>query len=196
MSTLTSNKNENRYALFHKDGLLDVFIGFGIFFAGLFLWTEMVWMAAIFVPIFLPAFQAARNRFLHPRLGNLDHDPRFQAQAQKILFSVTLLLGILLLAGVGMFFAFGEMSGPVNDWLRQYFLLVIGFIFAGVWVFAAALLKIVRFYLYAVFTLVSLGAAQITTLPFWLALSILGGLIALVGSLFLIRFVQQYPNLE
>jgi len=196
MFPLNSNKADRRMAANYNDGLIDILIGFAIFFAGLFLWSEMVWMVAIFIPIFLPAFQTARKRFLHPRTGNPDHDSQVLAQAQKTLFSVTLLLGILLLTGIGLFFVFGEMSGPVNDWVRQYFLLVIGFIFSGTWVFAAVLLKINRFYLYAIFTLATLITAQITMLPFWLALSILGGLITLVGLLLLIRFVQQYPDLE
>ena len=50
MSTMTSNKIDNRLSAYHQDGLLDLFIGFAILFAGLFLWTEMVWMAGIFIP--------------------------------------------------------------------------------------------------------------------------------------------------
>jgi len=196
MSARISNKIENRSILDPEDGLLDVFVGFGIFLAGLFMWTEMVWMVAIFVPILFPGMQAARKRFLQSRIGNLDHDPQLQARAQKILFIVTFLLGVLLLAAVGMFLAFEEISGPVNDWVRQYFLLLLGCVLAGVWALAAALLKIGRFYLYGVFTLVTFGAAQITTLQFWMALSILGGLIVLVGLLLLIRFVQQHPTLD
>ena len=142
MFTLTSNKNDNRVFSNHNDGLMDLFIGFAIFFAGLFLWTGMVWMAGIFIPVFLPSFQAARKRFLEPRIGELSHNSRQQAKNQKALLWVTLLLGGLFLAGIGMLFVFGEMSGPLNDWLRNYFLLVMGVIFASVWLFAAAMLKL------------------------------------------------------
>lgn len=195
MSTLTSNKIENRISTYHNDGLMDLFIGFAIFFAGLFLWTEMVWMAAIFIPVFLPSFQAARKRFLEPRIGKLPQSSQQQAQNQKALHWVTLLLGVLFLAGIGMFFAYGVMSGPLNDWLRNYFLLVIGAIFASVWLFAAAMLKINRFYLYGAFTFSTLAAAQFTLLPFWVALAILGGLIILVGTIILIRFMLQHPQM-
>jgi hypothetical protein len=195
MSIITSNKIDNQIVSYHKDGLLDLFIGFAIFFAGLFLWTEMVWMVGIFIPVLLPSFQAARKRFLEPRIGELPHNSQWQAQKQKALLWVTLLLGLLFLAGVGMFYAYGEMSGPLNDWLRPNFLLVLGVVFASVWFLAAAMLKINRFYLYAIFTFVILVLAQYTALPFWIALAILGGLIILSGTVFLIRFIQQHPIL-
>lgn len=196
MSTLTSNRAGIPLASYHKDGLMDIFIGLGILFAGLFLWTGMVWMAAIFVPIFLPSFQAARKRFVERRIGDLGVDSQQQAQSQKMMFSIILLLGVLMLAGVGMFFTFGLLSGPVSEWLRQYFLLAIGLIFAGVWIFAGAMLKINRFYLYAFLTFAALAIAQFTALPFWLGLIILGGAVALVGLLVLIRFLQQHPLVE
>jgi hypothetical protein len=193
MSTITSNKIDNRFASYHKDGLMDLFIGFGIFFAGLFLWVGMVWMAGIFIPVLLPSFQAARKRFLEPRIGKLPPSTEQQAQTQKVVLLTTLLLGVLFLAGIGMFYAYGELSGPLNDWLRPNFLLVLGIIFACVWLLAAAMLKVNRFYLYAAFTFVSLALAQFMALPFWIALTILGGLIILSGTIILIRFIREHP---
>ncbi len=193
MSTSKFKYTKNRIFLSHNDGLIDLFIGFAILFAGLFLWTEMVWMAGIFVPVLLPSFQAAQKRFLEPRIGELSQNYQQQVQSQKVVFSITLLLGVLLLGGVGMFFAFGFTTGPFNNWLRQYFLLIIGVIFSSVWLFAAAMQKINRFYLYAAFTFMALATAQFTALPFWIALVVLGGLIASVGLLILIRFIEQHP---
>ena len=193
MSATISNKIDKRIAAYHQDGLLDIFIGFAIFFAGLFLWTEMVWMAGIFIPVLMPSFQAARKRFLQPRIGDLPASSHQQAQAQKVLLLTSLLFGVLFLVGIGIFFAFGVMSGPLNDWLRNYFLLVIGIIFAGAWLFAAAMLKISRFYLYAIFTFAALAMAQYSVFQFWIALVILGGLIILSGAFILLRFLQQHP---
>ena len=147
MSTITSDKIDNQLTSYYKDGLMDIFIGLAIFFTGLFLWTEMVWMAGIFIPILLPSFQAARKRFLEPRIGKLPHHSQQQVQNQKIFLMIALLLGVLFLAGIGMFYAYGELSGPLNDWLRPNFLLVLGIIFSSVWLLAASMLKINRFYL-------------------------------------------------
>jgi hypothetical protein len=193
VSTLTTNKLNNRYVFYHKDGLMDLFIGLAIFFAGLFLWTEMVWMAGIFIPVFLPSLQTARKRFLQTRIGNLDRNPRQQAQTQNVLLYATLVLGGLLLALIGILFAFGFMSGLVNEWLRQYFLLMIGIIFTCMWIFAGAMLRIMRFYLYAAFTFGALSLAQLAVIPFWMSLTALGGLIGIVGLIVLIQFMIQHP---
>jgi len=184
---------DNRFLLYFNDGLIDIFIGMGIFFAGLFLWSEMVWMAAIFIPIFLPSFQSARNRFLKPRIGMVGHAPQFQAQGVKLLLYFALLLGVFVLAGVGMFLAFGVISGPVNDWIRNYFLLILGAVFGSVWVIAAMMLKVSRFYLHAFLTFISLVSVQFVGFPFWVALSLTGGLIIIIGLIVFIRFLQEYP---
>ena len=196
MSTLASKKIESRYITYQQDGLLDIFIGLGIAFAGLFLWAGLVWLVGIFVPVFTPTFQAARRRFVQTRIGYQDQNPRGQVQTQKLVFSITLLLGILFLAGIMMFLAYDMMSGAVNAWLRQHFLLVLGAIFGSVWVFAGTTLKNVRFYAYGAFTFAVLCAAQFGAVPFWLALTILGGIIVIVGLLMLFRFLRRYPAVE
>ncbi len=190
MSVQFSKESDKSISLYHKDGLLEIFIGLGVMFAGLFMLAEMVWLVAIFIPIFLPSFQAARKRFLQPGIGSLEHNSMPQAQTKKVFSSVTLLCVALLVAGIGMFFGFGVISGPVNDWLQQYFPLAIGVIFACAWIAAAAMLKSNRFYLYAAFTFATLGAAQFIPLPLWVTLTTLGGLISTVGLLTLIRFVR------
>ena len=109
---------------------------------------------------------------------------------------MTLLLGVLFLAGIGMFLAFEYMPGAVNVWLRQYFLLALCAIFGSVGVFAGTMLKIGRFHLYGALTFAALSAAQFTALPFWLSLTVLGGLITLVGLLILLRFLHENPVIE
>ena len=195
MVTMSRNK-EHRYAPYHKDGLVDIFIGLGIIFAGLFLWKDLVWLAAISIPVFWPSFQAARVRLLQSRIGKLEYNSQQEAQAQKFVFSATLVLGLLFLAGIGMFFAFDFMSGMLNDLLRRYFLVVLGMIFGSVWVLAGAMLKIARFHLHGVFTFAVLCIAQFAALPFWLALIAVGGLIMFSGFLILIRFLRENPKIE
>jgi len=193
MNKLISNDTNNTLLFYPGDGLLDIFIGLGILFAGLFLWTGLVWMVAIFIPTLLPSFQAARRNFLENRIGIQALDSHRQVPAQKLQLAMTMMFVVLLLVGIGMLFAFGFMSGSLNEWLRQYFLLAFGLIVAGVWLFAGAVLKLKRFYLYALFTFAALTTAQYTVLPFWLAMALLGGVITCVGLLVLIRFLQQHP---
>ena len=178
---------------YQEDGLVDIFIGLGIFCAGLFIRTELAWMVAIFVPTFLPAFQAARKRYLKPRMNESDHGTQQQVQSQKNVLFITFMLGLLLFAGLAMFYGFGMLTGPVNDWIRHYFLLILGGVFASVWGLAAIIMKQRRYFLHALATLVPMVVAHYTNLPFWMALSLIGGLILLVGLGVFIHFLQTNP---
>jgi hypothetical protein len=189
----TTSKTDSRHSLYHKDGLLDIFIGLGIFFAGLFLWTEMVWMVGIFVPVFLPSFQSARKRFFHRRQGIHYHDPQSHNQGQKVLFYMTLLIGFLVLAGVGFFYAFSFYNEAVKDWLHASLLMILGGLFASVWIFAAFELRLPRFHIYGIGTFLLLAVSQLTSLTFWMAFVILGGLIFFVGLVRFFKFLQENP---
>lgn len=195
MSTISARETNNPYASYYKDGLTDVFLGFALMFVGLFIWLDTVWMGAIFIPVFLPSFQAARKRFLAPRLGDLGAEPQVSAKNQKATLMLTLLLGLLMLAGVGTFFLF-NVSEAFSTWMQSYFLLILGGVCASMWVMAAVMLKLKHFYLHAVVTFVAFSAVQLTVLPFGAAFLILGGGVALVGLLIVIRFMQQYPVMD
>jgi len=186
-----SMKSENPYSSFSEDGMVDIFIGLGIFFAGFFLWAEMVWMIAILIPAFLPSFQSIRKRFLESRVGNLVSNTNQYVINQKITLYVSLIMGILVLIGFWVVFMFELASFPV---IRQNILLVLGMIFVCLWIFAGAMLKIGRFLLYAALTLVVIVAAQLEIIPFWVTFVILGGVIAFAGLLVLTKFLKQYPH--
>lgn len=193
----TKKQQENsRYFSYPHDGWQDLFIGFGILLAGLFIKSEMVWMAAIFIPVFLPSWQKARNRFLDRRIGDTEFTPKQQAQSQKAVLTTMIMLGLLVFAGLAVFFIFTMTSSAVNAWMRQYFLIVLGAIFGGVWIYSAIFLKIKRFYLYGLLTFALLAASQFVNMEFWLALSILGAMITIFGTVILIRFIQDHPILE
>ena len=193
----TRKQQENaQYITYYKDGWQDLFIGFGILLAGLFIKTEMAWMPAIFIPIFLPGWQKARNRFLNRRIGSTEFSSHQQIRSQKAIYSTMILLGLLVLVGLAVFYVFATTSSTVNAWLRQYFLIVLGCIFGGSWVYAANMLKLNRFYLYGLLTTVLLAASQFINIDFWQTLTTLGALITVCGSVVLIRFLQEHPIME
>ena len=195
MSTISAKEINNPYNAYYRDGLIDVFVGGALIFIGLFIWVDLIWMGAIFIPVFLPSFRAARNRFLAPRLGDLSDEDLLPVQSQKVMFTVTLLLGLLMLAGVGTFFLFNA-SEAFSTWMQSYFLLILGGISAGMWLFAGVMLKLKHFYLHAGVTFAVFCAVQWTALPFEAAFLILGGVVALVGLLIVIHFMQDHPIVQ
>jgi hypothetical protein len=196
MSTLSSSKIEAKFAGFHEDGLVDIFIGIGVILAGLFLLTEMVWMAAIFIPTCLPSFRTARKRILESRLESGIPSAQKQMMNQKYMFLITILLGVMVLAGSVMGLSIGLLSNHFQDWFQHNFLLILGMVFAIVWIIAGALLSVKRFYRYSGISFLTLFLTQLMGLPFWFALAVIGVLISCNGLFLLIRFLRHYPPIK
>jgi hypothetical protein len=188
-----NQENANRYAFYHRDGLQDILIGISIFCAGLFIRSELVWMVAIFVPALMPSLSKARNRFLSSRVTDIEDQPQSVGGSQNILFRGLLMFGVLALLALGVLFAIDLMSGPLNIWIREYILLILGAVFSITWVFGGLMLKLGRFFLYGALTFGAFAVAQFLSLPLWLSLVGLGITITLVGLAVFIRFLLVHP---
>jgi hypothetical protein len=188
------HQSDFRYFFYHRDGLLDIFIGLAILFSSQLIRTDLVWMIGVYFPIFLPSWNSARKRLLYGRVGALDFDPLLHSKRDKGKKQINFLLGGLLLAGLGLFIALTLLSGLTNEWLRSTIPLILGGVFACIWIFVSRVLRLPRFYLYAFFTFASFAACQAGIVPFWGALAIIGGSVTIGGLILLSRFLQIHPN--
>lgn len=196
MLSTQSERMDPRYTAYHRDGWQDLFIGMGILMAGAFVFGDLAWMPAIFIPVLLLPMQAARKRFLDRRLDPDELSPDQGAMGQQVILTTSLLLGLLVLAGLGAFYLFTRASDPTLAWMRQYFMLVLGVLFGSVWVLFAWLLRLPRFGFYGLLTCALLVGVQYTGLHFGLALIALGATILVTGLFILLRFIQEHPVLE
>jgi hypothetical protein len=194
MFILFSNSSETPIRYNQNDGFVDIFIGLGIFFAGLFLWFEKVWMIAIFIPALMPSFQAIRERVIETRIGKSDPNANQYVINQKITLYILLIIGISVLSVFVIFFVFKFHSLPGIAIFQQYILLVLGMIFTSLWIFAGAMLRVRRYIFHAALTLVVMMLGQFINLPFWMTCVILGGLITFLGALVLLKLLKQYPH--
>ena len=109
MINFSSQISETRIPLMSKDGLVDIFIGLGIIFAGVLIWTEVVWMIAVFIPAFLPSFQAVHKRVIEPRIGKfITNSNQYQINL-KITLYVLLLIGVSVLAEFFVYYFVREL---------------------------------------------------------------------------------------
>jgi hypothetical protein len=187
------SESEFRYFFYHQDGLLDIFIGLAILFSSQLIRTDLVWMIGVYFPIFLPSWNSARKRLLQYRIGDLKIDSRLLSGRVKVKKQITRLLGGLILAGVGLFIAIALLSGSTNEWLRSTTPLILGIVFANIWIFVSRFLSTPRFYLYAFITFASFTTTQFYIIPFWGALAIIGGSVTIGGLILLSHFIQTHP---
>ncbi len=196
MLSTQSERMDPRYFVYHRDGWQDLFIGLGLLIAGALIFGDLPWMAGIFIPILLPSWQASRKRFLDRRLRPQDLAPLQAKLGQKAIFTTSIVLGLLVLTGVIAFYLFAQASSQTLTWMRQYFMVMLGLLFGGAWLYFAFTLRLPRFGIYGLLTFGLLASVQYTSLNFGLALVALGTVILLTGLIILIRFIQEHPVLD
>ena len=114
--TVTRLQNNERlrslYMAYVDDGILDIIVGWIIFLAGLMLFTEMVWMAGVYVAIFIPVLWSAKEQITIPRLRKEELRP---ISSQKSFNATTaVILCLVLMAVLGVFLLvllFGDWPG-------------------------------------------------------------------------------------
>lgn len=196
MLSTPSERNDPRYFVYHRDGWQDLFIGLGVVMAGTFILGDLPWMAAIFIPILLPPWQAARKRFLERRLGVLEPASPQAARGLKAVLSTSLILGLLVMGVAVAFYLTTHTSSQALGWMRQYFIVLLGALFGALWLYFAFALRLPRFTIYGLLTIGLFCAVQYTGLSFGLALISLGAAIVIIGLFILTRFISKHPVLD
>lgn len=179
------------YFNYHKDGIIDIFIGVSIaMFTISFINTtmSMVWMIAL-LPIF---YRDTKRRYTFPRLGYVKFSEKTGNSKRSTTLAVALSFVSLILGFIVFFSGF-----PNNyDWMIPIFenwkltaagiLLIVFSLFGYV-------SEINRLYLYAGFSFILFVAAALIPIQGYIILPLLGGLITLNGAYHLYRFTKEYP---
>jgi hypothetical protein len=184
------------YPLYHDDGLLDVFAGLGIVFAGLFFAAGMPWLVAVLPTSLGPAWYAAQKALVASRIPS----PRAEAVSPKRVGRLLVLLAILgilsLLLGLGA--VLGWKLGALPAWLRgrpaALPAIGLGLPTALALALSGALLRIARYYTYAALAAAAFAGSYVADWAAWWPVVIVGGLLAAGGVVSLISFVCQHPT--
>lgn len=180
------------YLSYHQDGLIDIIIGATILGFGLQIATEnsaflfLTWIWAIL-------YTPLKNRITVPRLGYV----RFEEERKTTMrLGLMVVIGVLVLAmftGLFLFLRADSLPQTLSDWLKQYYMLVLGIFMAIPLIGIAFWGGINRLVIYAgLIIVVIFGGIQLGIDPpvYMIAL---GCLILLSGLWILFRFLKQYP---
>jgi hypothetical protein len=185
------------YMAYVDDGILDIFVGWIIFLAGLMLFTEMFWMAGVYVAIFIPVLWSAKEQITMPRLRQEELRP---SHSQKSFNGTTaVILSLVLMAVLGVFLLVLLFGGWPGSTLMEIVLIiaagVIGLSAIAGFVAAARTYRAPRWYAYGLMVLLFALLAYWTGagLP-WLLMA-LGAIISLMGVIYLARFLRSHSVL-
>jgi len=176
-----------------QDGLMDIFLGFLLFFMGGRLQSGSV---AVIVPfIFLGPFviAALKRRFVYPRIGYVELATGDSRHGLRWLLGFGLAI-------VAVFLAVLLISGDIRDAARWYrwMPIPIGMVMVTGFIITAYKSRLARFYLYA--ALAAAGGAAFPFLPLTgklealsLYLTFLGLPILVCGAIVLALFLRRNP---
>jgi hypothetical protein len=197
--SIYSNAQESErqaYLFYNGDGLLDIFAGLGILFAGLFLMAGLPWLVAIFPTSLGPAWYGAKKAITAPRVAGVSLPAGAQRQVTRALAALALVGVLALLLGIAA--AVGVSRDALPPWLlaRPALVPAMGFglpLILGL-LAAAAVLGTARYSLYALVTALIFGAGYLLAWEVWWSLVAAGAAIALGGVTRLFLFLYEHPR--
>ena len=198
MTKLQGNERlRGHYMAYVDDGILDIFVGWIIFLAGLMLFTEMFWMAAVYVAIFIPVLWSAKQQITMPRLRKEELRP-FMTQ-KSFNATTAVIISLILMAVMGLLVVVLLFGGRPGSILMDLFLIiavsVIGFSVLAGFVAAARSYRAPRWYAYGPMVVLFALLAYLTGVGLPWLLMALGAIISLLGVIYLARFLRSHSLL-
>jgi hypothetical protein len=195
MSQNTNLKEIERKAnLYHGDGLLDIAIGLGILSFAIAMILDQTAFTGVWVVLWLPIMMSAKKSLTVPRMRHTDFRPAPNAQWKVKLVIVTVAGVVALLFTLGLVvFTRNETIPALTAWIREYGLLVVGVLLAGLLSLIAWATGAKRVYAYAALAVIAFASGHWFNLEFPLYLTVLGTVILLSGMVVLAQFMRNYP---
>jgi hypothetical protein len=199
MSILRNDpKLRKAYMAYHNDGVLDVFLGWCVFLAGLLMFTKIFWMAGVYVAIVTPLFLSFKESVTVPRLGDDELD-QASNRDKGAAYPLMLFGGFGLMALTGLVVFILLVVTKRADVAADTVLIIAGGIAAltvlAVFAVMGYVYNVPRWYAYGVLTVILALLAWATGLALPWVIMAIGSVIALTGSVYLFRFLRSHPLL-
>ena len=181
------------YLSYHGDGILDLYLGFCVIWISILiviLPEFFVFLIGSFVAL-VPAYTSTKNSFTVPRLGYVEFSPKRVGKTKRLMFAINILgfIGVAL----GML---AWLNPAARSLLITYHLILLGSGGAAVFLLAALLTGVQRFYGYGVIVFGGFVIAHIFVLSILVPILALGLIMIILGGILLFRFTRKYPKTE
>ena len=184
------------FTSYFHDGMWDLYGGLVLLGFGLTMLTDLDYLIVAFVAVAMVPL-LIRKRIVIPRLGFVKFSPERQAKTKKSKLAAMITLTFTALLGMVFFILFSTNTMPqwLEIWMHDYFLVFFGGMIAVMVTVAAFLVSVKRFYAYALLVFLAFLIASILR-PHdieGLPITVVGGLVLLLGTVMLIRFLRNNP---
>ena len=194
MENLDLKEIERRaYLAYHKDGILDVYLGIGIMtIASIFFYEVFVGITGT-IAILPIMYAASKKQYTIPRLGFVKFSSSTKGRARNS-FTLAILLGtISALAGL---FAFYSAISSGYNWIEPLIVnwkITIASILLVVFSLFGYVSDLRRMYYYGLLSSIVFVSGMFLPIPGYILILAVGGIISVNGIVYLYRFTQEYP---
>jgi hypothetical protein len=185
------------YLSYHKDGLVDIFLGIGLIVIGIILHPilgeTVPTVAMVMIMLFVFVYAALKREITIPRIGYVEFAPKRRTRFALLILIIVLITNVPLL--LVLMLTVGQQISPiVFDFVISFLLVILGFFGTGLFVLIGILSEISRFFGYAVATLILFIISHFLFLHFALPMIGVGVIITIVGFFQLGWFLRKYPK--
>ena len=181
------------YLTYHKDGILDIYLGMGIMAVASVFFFE-VFLTSTGTIALLPIFYAAsKKQYTIPRLGYVKFSQRTKGRARN---SITLALLLGSMSAVAGLFTFYNTLSTGHSWIEPLIAnwkITLASILLVVFSLFGYVSDLRRMYYYGLVSLIVFVSGIFLPIPGYMLILAVGGIISINGIVHLYRFTQEYP---
>jgi hypothetical protein len=180
---------------YHKDGILDIYLGMGIAMASSIFFFEYFPAPSLggIIAILPVLYAASKKQYTIPRLGYVKFSNSTQGRARN---SITLAVLLGVMSAIAGFFAFYSVIATGASWVEpliENWKITAAFLMLVVLSLFGYVSELKRMYHYALVSFLVFVSGLFIPIPGYLLIITVGGIIFFNGLIHLYRFTQQYP---
>ena len=181
------------YLTYHKDGILDIYLGMGIMSVATVFFFEVFLTSTGIIAILPILYAGSKKQYTIPRLGYVKFS---QSTAGRARNSVTLALLLGSISAVAGFFAFYSVISSGYSWIEPLIAnwkITVASILLVVFSLFGYVSDLRRMYYYGLLSSVVFVSGIFLPIPGYMLVLAVGGIISINGILHLYRFTKEYP---
>ena len=181
------------YLTYHKDGILDIYLGMGIMAVATVFFFEVFVTSTGIIAILPILYAGSKKQFTIPRLGYVKFSQSTAGRARNSLTLALLLGSMSAVAGLFAFYSVISTGYSFIEPLMANWKITIAVILLVVFSLFGYVSDLRRMYYYGLLSSIVFVSGIFLPVPGYMLILLVGGIISINGMALLYRFTQEYP---
>jgi hypothetical protein len=181
------------YLTYHKDGILDIYLGMGIMAVATVFFFEVFVTSTGIIAILPILYAGSKKQFTIPRLGYVKFSQSTAGRARNSMTLALLLGSMSAVAGLFAFYSVISTGYSFIEPLIANWKITMAVILLGVFSLFGYVSDLRRMYFYGLISSIVFVSGIFLPVPGYMVILLVGGIISINGMALLYRFTQEYP---